>query len=304
MQPIEFSQNLCLIPLDQKIHGFTGFIGSWLYRGDGTLLVDPGPASTIPFLERKLADMGILHLDAILLTHIHIDHAGGAGHLARRFNGTPVVCHSSAIRHLADPAKLWEGSLKTLGPVAEAYKPIAPVPPEVLMAAELFSDYGVRTILTPGHAPHHVSYLCNRHLFAGEAGGVFSDRTGAGIYLRPATPPRFFMDISLGSIDRLIEEKFDTVCYGHFGIRKDGREMLKRHRRQLLLWETILRRVFSTEPEETAAENCLAVILAQDPDLAMYASFDRSVQERERVFLLNSIRGFMGYLSSQKVGKS
>lgn len=296
MQPIKFARDLYLLPLDQDIRGFTSFIGSWLYRGDATLLIDPGPASTIPLLKKMLAGMGIHRLDAILLTHIHIDHAGGAGHLTQWFKDTPVVCHSSAIVHLADPARLWEGSLKTLGPVAEVYQSIAAVPLEMMVEAETFTDYGVRSIPTPGHAPHHVSYLADGYLFAGEAGGVFCDPAGKTAYLRPATPPRFYMDVSIGSIDCLIRERFDTICYGHFGIHKNGREMLRRHRRQLVRWKTIVQRVLSSATGDTSVEGCLAVLLAEDPDLAVYAFFDPAVKDRERVFLNNSIRGFMEYL--------
>jgi len=125
-------ERLTCIDLDQpSLEGFRRFISSWLYRGPAfTLLVDPGPLSTIPHLVGELRRLGVGRLDAILLTHIHIDHAGGAGALLREFPEARVICHPEGIRHLIAPEKLWEGSRKVLGKLAEAYGEIVPVPAE------------------------------------------------------------------------------------------------------------------------------------------------------------------------------
>src|SRR6185369_2747089 len=108
---------LC-IDLDQPgLTGFRQFISSWLYCGGNfNLLVDPGPLSTIPHLIAEVRRHGVERLDYILLTHIHIDHAGGTGALLKEFPEAKVICHPDGIRHLVTPAKLWEGSQKVLGP--------------------------------------------------------------------------------------------------------------------------------------------------------------------------------------------
>ncbi|HXE95003.1 MAG TPA: MBL fold metallo-hydrolase, partial [Dongiaceae bacterium] len=104
--------NLTCIDLDQpSLEGFRNFISSWLYRGEGfNLLVDPGPLSTIPRLIATLRSHGVERLDYVLLTHIHIDHAGGAGALLKEFPEAHVICHPDGIRHITAPEKLWEGS--------------------------------------------------------------------------------------------------------------------------------------------------------------------------------------------------
>ena len=299
MSLIEIAPEVYLVPLDQNLPGFTSFIGAWIYKGKKTFLVDVGPASTVPVLVKSLEALGIRHLDAILLTHIHIDHAGGAGDLTVFFPDVPIICHEKGIQHLADPSRLWEGSLKTLGQTAQAYGPFRPVPPKLLYNAARYQENKVMPILTPGHASHHVSYLLGPYLFAGEAGGVYLDIPGDDFYLRPATPPRFFLETSIKSIDVLIARKPSIICYGHFGMNEDALDMLKTHREQLFLWKKIIEDEMvhlSESKDEDFLKSCLQRLLKQDRFLKGFFHMDEAVKEREMIFLKNSIKGFTGYL--------
>jgi hypothetical protein len=139
------------------------------------------------------------------------------------------------------------------------------------------------------------------YLFAGEAGGVCLDISGNGFYLRPATPPRFFLETSIQSIDALIFRKPSMICYGHFSIKEDAVSLLKTHRDQLLLWEEIIKdeivNLQGTEGEDLF-NGCLLRLLKQDPCLKDFFYMDEAVKERERGFLKNSIKGFTGYLQT------
>lgn len=300
MNIIEITPKLYLIPLDQNLPGFASFIGAWLYKGEKTFLVDVGPSATIPDLLKALEILDIRHPDVILLTHIHIDHAGGAGDIARHFPDTPIVCHKSGIRHLADPSRLWEGSLKTLGQTARAYGPIQPVPQAQLHDAAVFREYGIEPFLTPGHAPHHVSFLSESCLFAGEAGGVFTDLSGTGAfgdwYLRPATPPKFFLEMSIQSIDVLMDIPHDILCYGHFGATRHTPRILDAHKQQIFRWEDIIREQMKLGYETDLADHCIEALLKNDPLLAGWNRLQPDVRERERIFFRNSILGFVGYI--------
>ncbi len=304
MAPLEITPELFLVPLEQPLAGFREFITTWIYRGEPPFVVDVGPAHTVDRLAEAMEALGIDRPAAILLTHIHIDHAGGTGDLLARYPETPVVCHPKGIRHLADPEKLWAGSLKTLGATAEAYGPIRPVPERLLRPAEAPFPLGdgktIRPAPTPGHAPHHVSFLFEEILFGGEAGGVHLPLPDGGVYLRPATPPRFFLETSIESLDTLIDIPHEIYCYGHFGATTRTPELLRAHRDQLQRWADIIEteRGRSQAPDPT--EHCIDVLLETDPLMARWPDLAPEVRQRERGFLRNSVAGFLGYLAEKK----
>jgi glyoxylase-like metal-dependent hydrolase (beta-lactamase superfamily II) len=288
--------NLSCIDLDQPtLEGFRKFISAWLYRGDGfTLLVDPGPLSTIPYLLRELRRRGVQRIDYVLLTHIHIDHAGGTGALLREFPEAQVICHPEGIRHLIAPEKLWQGSRKVLGALAEAYGEIVPVPQEKIGFAEEIGATGGRAFLTPGHAQHHCCYLLGDLLFAGEVAGVRSE-VPEGIYMRPATPPRFLPEVALDSIDRMIALTPRRMVFAHYGLVDNALEHLQIGRRQLILW---VQGVAATTavPESRREEVFLTWLLEQDEVYRNIEQLPPDIYARERIFLGNTLRGMLEYV--------
>ena len=296
----KIADDLFLIPLRPPLTGFGEFFSAWLYRGEKTFLVDVGPSSTATELLGALQELNIDQLDYILLTHIHLDHAGAIGQTTDAFPRTPIVCHQAGIPHLIEPSRLWEGTKKMLGSMALAYGPIQAVEASRLVDVEHFQAKDVNPIITPGHAPHHVSYQTDNYLFAGETGGIYVSLPQKKFYMRPATPPRFFLDIALQSMDALIASQSKTICYSHFGIHEDAPMMLEAHREQLLLWETLI----SDEIQDCAANNrnaaCMKRLLEEDPLMANFDQLTPDIQERETYFLKNSIKGYLGWLDSKQ----
>jgi glyoxylase-like metal-dependent hydrolase (beta-lactamase superfamily II) len=296
----QIRDNLYLIDIDQALEGFRKFISAWLYRVNGaTLLVDPGPASTIPYLVDQLKQAEVDRVDHVLLTHIHLDHAGGTGQFLRHFPGAKVNCHPKGIPHLVAPQKLWEESKKVLGKVAEAYGEMAPVP-ESCISFRSRIDLGgasIEVIETPGHAPHHVSYRVGDILFAGEVGGVYAPIEN-GFYCRPATPPPFQHETFRDSIAKAASPGVSLVCLGHYGCRQDVAAIFERARRQLDFWVDTVERQFKAggDPFEEAV---LADLIANDPDMRGWHSLPEDIQAREHYFCFNSIRGIRGYLTKK-----
>ncbi|MBT8340591.1 MAG: MBL fold metallo-hydrolase [Desulfatitalea sp.] len=291
--------SLYLIDLPVSLKGFEGFITTWVFTGGPVVVVDVGPSSGSECLRRALDDIGVTRPDAFLLTHIHLDHAGGIGHLSQAFPQTPIICHPKAVKHLADPQRLWEGSIKTLGNVAEGYGAMIPVANPLIVPADEMQLPGLTALPTPGHAPHQYSYLITDVVFAGEAGGVCISLENGGCYMRPATPPRFFMETCLESIDRLLAAGPERICYGHVGMQPDARKMLHTHREQLVRWRQLIEPWHDEDSNlgDERMEALLDHLLSQDPLLSDFSRFPADARERERFFLRNSIKGYWGYLS-------
>ena len=298
MTTLRIDENLYLMNLKQDITGFRDFIGSWLHMGDSNIVVDVGPASTVHELTGSLKDLGVQTLDYVLLTHIHLDHAGGIGEFMKVYPEAKVVCHERAVPHLIDPKKLWEGSKKVLGRIDLSYGEMKAVSEAAIIPSNELCDEKIKAIDTPGHAVHHVSYLYDKYIFAGEVAGVFHS-IGNEFYQRPATPPRLFLEQAIGSIDKLLDLENKEICFGHFGIHKESWDVLEKHKKQLYLWrEIIADQMKKSSDKDDLFEKCLQELLSNDPSFASFELLDKDIQEREKYFVRNSIEGYTGYIES------
>jgi glyoxylase-like metal-dependent hydrolase (beta-lactamase superfamily II) len=285
------------IDLPQKITGWDHFIGAWLIQGKPTIIVDVGPEASIKSLVTQLGQHGIRQVDYIWLTHIHIDHAGGLAPFLKEFPMAKAIVPSKGLPHLLDPTKLWEGSLATLGEKAVAYGPIAPVSPDFLISPDGFNLDGLTILETPGHAPYHLSFGYQDFLFCGESAGIFQSFEDR-FYLRPPTPPRFFFEQTVESVDRMLAEKNRSIFFGHSGASYPrSQEVLGLYREQLFRWKTLIGEVLKSTPDPVT-EQVIDLLLEKDPLLACFQEMDSQSQQRERFFMANSIAGFMGYLKN------
>jgi len=285
------------IDLDMPaVEGFRKFISAWLVRtAAATLVVDPGPLTTIPHLIAELRRLGVERLDFILLTHIHIDHAGGTGALLREFPEARVVCHPQGVKHLVDPAQLWQGSLKVLGELARAYGEIVPVPADAIGWRETIDSCGVRGFLTPGHAVHHCCYLLDELLFAGEVAGVRCE-VPEGIYMRPATPPRFLLEVAVDSIERMLALQPARMVFAHYGLVEDAMRHLETGRDQLRLWVRGVSETLAV-PEAEREAALFAWLQERDPVYRNIHQLPADLFARERIFLGNTLRGMGEYVA-------
>jgi glyoxylase-like metal-dependent hydrolase (beta-lactamase superfamily II) len=297
--------SLYLVDLPQPIEGFEHFICSWILEDRAkeiVSVVDCGPRSSIPVLDGALRSLK-LRPDRLLLTHIHLDHGGGAGDLCRLYPDMTVTAHRRGLRHLVDPEILWEGSLLVLGDTATSYGKPLPVPEKSLNYA--LSD--IFTIETPGHAHHHLSFLYSgdrRILFAGEVAGVCADRmvnrwyrdkTKKAPYLRPAAAPPFRIEIARESLRSILKLDHDLFCPGHYGPVDDGATFMEKALDQLNLWEETI----SLTREDEDPDALVGHLIKTDPALKPMEDFLPEVISRERAFMTNSVRGFMKDISDK-----
>jgi len=290
------SPSLSLITLDVPELGYTQFISSWLYSGpEGSFLVDPGPACTIPVLLDELHRRRIDHLDYILLTHIHMDHAGGLGHLMLEYPEATVVCHEKGVRHLVDPTRLWEGSKAVIGRVADVYGEMLPVPRDsITVTASLPFGSGIEVIPTPGHASHHQCFSFGRYLFIGELVGTYLHLEDE-LYLRPATPHRFVLEDYLSSMDIVEKNLRPVICFAHHGSSEDPYRILSTARDQLQLWV----RIIDEHRTDKEPEEIVDLLLREDPVFARLSKLPPGIRNREKHFAGNSVTGIKRYLETR-----
>jgi glyoxylase-like metal-dependent hydrolase (beta-lactamase superfamily II) len=225
-------------PLDLYHQGDERVIGVYLLdTDDGPALFDCGPATCVPALKERLAALGLALTDVrhLLLSHIHLDHAGAAGVLVREHPDLQVHVSEIGAPHLVDPSRL-EGSARRLygDEFDTLWGELAPVPEDNLhVVGERV--LGLDCFPTPGHASHHVSYLDGeRTLYAGDAAGV---RIVPGRYIVPVAPPP---DVDLEAWERTIDEierrAPSRLALIHFGVVESPHDHLRRLRRELRLW--------------------------------------------------------------------
>lgn len=295
------SSRLHMVDLPLPMTGFRHFVTSWVHIEAGAVvLIDPGPASSIPTLIRALEQQGVKRLDLVLLTHIHLDHSGGLGHLLRRYPEARVVCHPRGAPHLMDPSKLWSVSLRNLGEIAEMYGKPDPAPADRIGFEETIRAGGltVESIETPGHAPHQLAFRMDGALFTGEAAGIFFPLAET-FYLRVGCPPGGFdYPAYRRSLERLRAVDASVLCFSHYGYTRDVHRVLDLALDQLDLWMSVASK-HAREREGTFEEKVIKELLGKDPAIARFEDLPEDVKSRERWHLRHSVAGFRPYLESK-----
>ena len=285
-------------------------IGSYLLAGNGELaLIDPGPGSTLEALFGGLREAGFdpRDLTHILATHIHLDHAGGAGSLARRLPRAQVYVHKLGAPHLLDPSKLVASARRIYGErMQQLWGDIEPVPDEqltVLEGNEIINIAGRRLEVhyTPGHAVHHVIFFDahSGELFAGDVAGVRLQNIG---FVRPPTPPP---DLDLeswsASLDLLKRLRPDVLYIGHYGAVTDIVSHIASLRERLYDWGNF---VLHAMREGKSEEEITALLIKQaNPDLERVShTFQDVVRYDIAANYPMTVQGYMRYwkLKSQK----
>jgi glyoxylase-like metal-dependent hydrolase (beta-lactamase superfamily II) len=240
--------------VDLNFMGQSGIIATAVLKGPGgAALIDPGPSTTLDRLLKALGAQGIAIRDVrqVLLTHIHLDHAGATGTLLQANPEIEVFVHERGARHMIDPAKLIASAGRLYGEdMDRLWGAVLPVP-----AAQVKVLYGDERLLvggrelevaqTPGHASHHVTYFDRSSgvAFVGDTAGI---RRGTGSYVLPPTPPP---DIDLEawrvSADRILAWDPDTLFLTHFGPFRGARTHFQELFERLDSWSELVRRLLA-----------------------------------------------------------
>ncbi len=253
----------------------------------GDVVIDPGPTSC---LDTLLAVLGDQRPRALLLTHIHLDHAGASGSLVERWPDLEVYVHERGAPHMASPERLVKSARQLYGAdMDRLWGEMAPVPEEnlrVLHGGETLFDGAFEVAYTPGHASHHVSYLHQGTAFVGDTAGVRI--AGAPLTIPPSPPPDIDVEKWHASIDRIAAWTPQRLVMTHFGPSEDVDAQLAELSERLDEWalyarsverEAFVDRVRSEVAERVDAETAAAYEQAAPPD-QLYAGLERYWRKR------------------------
>jgi glyoxylase-like metal-dependent hydrolase (beta-lactamase superfamily II) len=258
--------------IDTLLGGWNEVNSVFLIEADQPCLVETGPQMDSAKVQDALSRHGLDANDLawVVLTHIHLDHAGGVGEVAQQFPKARVVCHPRGLRHLADPTRLIAAAGHVYGAALDSlYGRMTAVPSDRLLAAEdgatLDLGAGKKLLLihSPGHAKHHIGVLETGSgvLLVGDAVGV--KLPGAGP-LRPATPPDDFdLALAIGSLHKFAELRPRQLILTHFGSAGEPEQVLGEAEEQLRIWTTIARDAYHERPEVDHIEEALRQRLGQ-----------------------------------------
>jgi glyoxylase-like metal-dependent hydrolase (beta-lactamase superfamily II) len=291
-----------VLEIDTLLGGWERVTAGYLIEGPAPVLIETGSQSSVPVLLAALGKVGIGpdDLAGVAVTHIHLDHAGGVGDVARAFPSATVYVHEKGARHLADPSRLIDSAARVYGPLLDSlYGRMDPTDATRLHVVADGEEIAVgpsRTLVavdSPGHAKHHVGFHDSESgvLFAGDAIGVRLPDAGV---LRPATPPPDFdLELALNSLRKFAARRPSALALAHYGLLESPEELLAEADDTLRQW---------AEVAETAFRE--GVDIAE----ALSARFDASLRgvdpaHREKLETLNGVHsnaaGFRRWLEGR-----
>lgn len=291
--------------------GYEGITSGYLIRGSRPCLIETGTAKSADIVIRSLAELGIGpdDLATIVVTHIHLDHAGGVGDIAEAFPKAEVVVQEKGARHLVDPTRLVASAHRVFGEAMDRlFGDLRPVPAERLVAVgeSGFIDLGdgrrLDAFHNPGHASHHVGLLdtVSGDLYTGDAAGVYVPETAD---VRPSTPPPDFdLDLTLSSLARMQDAGAQRLLFSHFGPVTEVADTLDRSREELLIWVDMVRRVRQEAPDLDHA-----IAMVRERDRAAHPHFhedpERSLRFEELSSVEANVVGINRWLDQQENGQ-
>jgi len=311
--PIDLGHNIFLI--DGFDLGMPSRTGSYIIDEEVLTMIETGPSRSVPYIKEGLKALGkkLEDVQYIIVTHIHLDHAGGAGLLVQECPNAKVIVHPRGYRHLLNPEKLIAGAKAVYGQAFdELFAPIVPIPEDRLIVME---DGGTLKIAdnrtlhfydTPGHAKHHFSIYdpTSKGIFTGDTVGVRYDgleNFGGDVYLPSTSPNQFDPEAMLSSIEKVRNLGVERIYYGHFGVSDHPAEALAEVARWIPRFVEMAQKTSATDPFKLSQALADMVIkeISKTRTIPENHDFYKIVQLDMQV----SAMGLIDYLAKQKINK-
>ncbi|REF01195.1 MBL fold metallo-hydrolase [Thermomonospora umbrina] len=279
--------------IDTRMAGYAGITAGYLILSDRPCLVEPGTSGSAPTVQRALTELGVgaEDLATVVVTHIHLDHAGGVGDIARMYPRSEIVVHEKGARHLADPERLMRSARMVFGDLLEPlFGELKPTDAARIRAVEetgeidLGGGRRLHSHHSPGHAKHHVGLLdsLTGDLYVGDAAGIYIPKTAD---VRPATPPPDFdLDTALASLDKFQALRAQRLLFAHYGPVDAVSDTLERSAEELRIWVDAVR-----DARDQGLDLDHAVAAVQERTLGRYKAYgpDADPELAEKYEMLN-----------------
>ncbi len=285
--------------LDVNLFGTPELSCSYLVHAAEPALIETGPATVADTVHAELQRRGV-EPKHIILTHIHLDHGGGVGHIADLYGDATIWVHDIGAPHVVDPTRLVNSARRLFGDSLDAmYGEPIPVTENRMRVIDEgtkipLGDRELNVLYTPGHARHEVT------LYDHDSGAAFVGDTVGVCYgdgwQKPATPPpEFDLDAALDSLKRLQDLKPSTICFTHYGVTQE--RALAEAVADLREWDTILRPLTLAEADEDEMLTAIDHAVGEAPGSEAFAAATRELSSNR-----NSLLGFVRYYRKTLMG--
>ena len=269
------------------------FISIYLVIDEKIVLIETGPACSHSNLVKGIQSAGLTpsDIDYIIPTHIHLDHFGGGGHIMESCENAKALVHPKAYKHVSEIDAWWGGSRDFLGQVADLYGKPKPIPQSRLISVDegyelSLGKQTIKALHTPGHAPHHITWIYGNDAFVGDSAGLWYPDLDKSF---PVTPGYYRHDLALESIEKMKSLNLDFLFYTHFGPRS-AKNTLSQTAKEFELWmdivkEGVVRNLTSNE---------ILDILFQRRSGLLESNKNHGVHQSETH--LGTVEGMMGWI--------
>ncbi len=276
---------------DVHMMGVEGFGAVYLIEEDRIALVETGTSNDVAAILAAIREFGLRpgDVEVLVVSHVHLDHAGGAGFLLESMPNATVYVHERGAKHLVDPTKLVASAGQALRDMASEFGTMRPIRPDRLVAVGdgATLDLGGRVLRfldSPGHAPHELTIFdeLNRCVYTGDACGLYFPSDGILMPIAPA--PSFDLEQNLAVFGRLSDLRPRALLFSHFGPHERPAEVLQRQRVQYPAWSEVVARNLKALGEDAVVEE-------------LYAMSCRDARHTDPAFLRRRIRNSVNGLA-------
>ncbi len=261
----EHSDNVCWF--DLRPNDESDFISIYLIKDEKIGLVETGPACSHSTLVEGIGKAGLSpsDIDYVIPTHIHLDHFGGGGHIIDICENAKAIVHPKARKHVSEIGDWWQGSSEFLGDVAKLYGKPKPILNSRIISADdgfelSLGKYSIKALHTPGHAPHHITWIYGKDAFVGDSAGLWYPSLGKSF---PVTPGYYRHDLALESIQKMTSLDLNFLFYTHFGPRK-VENVLDKTKKEFEIWMNIIE---EGSNQELSSKEILEILFEKRPGL-------------------------------------